>query len=707
MYFQLEVKSQGQEVHYPIIGGGKVNSSGWTDFSGLIHTSDFVYPLERAKMYVASMDENKNDFYADSFSLCYTTETGEEDKDKIIEFPDAPVDLPVMPVYINWYDEKQTIDGFGASGAFGTANNIRKMSPDMQDKVLDMLYTDEGAGLTIVRNRINPEINPQKGVYDWSQGDDQIWLMKEAKKRGVPTIMSTAWTPPAWMKTTGSVIGGELKEECYGDYAQYLAEYIIQYQKQFGITIDVISMANEPNLSPEYDGCLWSDKQITKWIRDYAVPVFKEKGITARLMAAEDMNFSEARVADALLDPQAAQRLDIVGVHGYGGGYSKLTVSENAGKPIWMTEVLGYHELNTTILDGLVWAKRIHQHMAIANVSAWNYWYAANTEKHSNGALLIIDIPSDTVFAPKRFYTIANYSKFVKPGDVRISSTMEPGENVYITAFKNKNANTLTFVAVNGNVNEQKIELNLNGATADSFKAYLTDDTNDLKQVADVKTDSVITLPARSVTTFVADVAETDAVPVQEYMGVDVNVKLPETQAVYGTPVIDGTIDNVWAEAVPVTTDIWGDGSVNTTGAQAQIKTMWDNEFYYVLMQVKDSNLSANSTDVYMQDCVEIFLDENNAHTGFYQEDDVQYRINCFGEATFTDNCDTERFKSQVVKTADGYIVEAAIPFTTVTPKAGMIMGTEFQVTDEYPGNTRSIQQPLVFYVLWLKIQTK
>ncbi len=690
MYFQLELKEQGQEVRYPIIGGGRINDKEWTELSGLIHTADFAYPLERVKMYVASMDENKNDFYADAFSLSYTRETGEEDKAKITEFPEQPVENPVMPVYINWYDEKQTIDGFGGSGAFGTANAIRKMSDKTAGEVLDLLFTDKGAGLTIVRNMVNPSISPKKGVYDWTQGEDQIWLMKEAQKRGVPTIMSTVWSPPPWMKTTDSVIGGELKEECYGDYAEYLAEYITQYERQFGITIDIISMANEPNLSPEYDGCLWNDKQITKWIRDYAAPVFAEKGITARLMAAEDMNFSEARVADALLDPQAAQRLDIVGVHGYGGGYSKLTVSENADKPIWMTEVLGYHEHSNTIMDGLVWAKRIHQHMAIANVSAWNYWYFANTEKRSNGSLIVLDTATDTYLTPKRFYTIANYSRFVKPDDVRISATMEPGENVFVTAFKNKNENRLTFVAVNGNVNEQKIKLNLNGANASSFDTYITDENNNLTKAA-VSAAGEITLPPRSVITFVSKVTDAQAVPVEDYMGADVNITLPEIVASQGTPVIDGKIDSVWTGAQVVSTDVWGDGSVNTTGAQAKVRALWDSNNYYVLMEVKDNNLSADNEQAYMQDCVEIFLDENNAHTGFYQEDDVQYRINCFNQATFTDNCNQAQFTSAVVKTNNGYIVEAAIPFTEVTPKAGMIMGTEFQVTDEYSGNTRSI----------------
>ncbi|MBE5988375.1 GH35 family endo-1,4-beta-xylanase [Lacrimispora xylanisolvens] len=148
--------------------------------------------------------------------------------------------------------------------------------------------------------------------------------------------------------------------------------------------------------------------------------------------------------------------------------------------------------------------------------------------------------------------------------------------------------------------------------------------------------------------------------------------------AVKGTPVIDGTVDEIWNQAkeepVRIMTMAW-------QGATGTVKTLWDEKNIYVLVRVKDKTLNTDSKNAYEQDSVELFLDENNDKSYYYQEDDGQFRVSCKNMVTFGSNGKREGFQSSVKVTEDGYLVEAKIPLTTTAEK-GKVMGFDVQIND-------------------------
>jgi endo-1,4-beta-xylanase len=159
------------------------------------------------------------------------------------------------------------------------------------------------------------------------------------------------------------------------------------------------------------------------------------------------------------------------------------------------------------------------------------------------------------------------------------------------------------------------------------------------------------------------------------------------TEAVFGTPVIDGAADGMWNRANTINTDVWVSG---TSGSVARVKTMWDKNYIYVLADVTDSLLSKSSANAWEQDSVEIFIDQNDGKTAYYEEDDGQYRINFDNEKSFGGNCDQVNFRSATALTSTGYIVEAAIPLSAVKGAFGKIMGFDVQVNnDENADGTR------------------
>ncbi len=153
--------------------------------------------------------------------------------------------------------------------------------------------------------------------------------------------------------------------------------------------------------------------------------------------------------------------------------------------------------------------------------------------------------------------------------------------------------------------------------------------------------------------------------------------------SIKGTPVIDGMAEALW-DSVP-------QYNINKyimawQGATATLKSMWDENNLYVLMDVKDSFLSTAAEDEYMQDSVEVFIDENNGKTSYYEYDDAQYRVSCENVQSFGAGADEDGFKTAVTKTVQGYIVEMSIPFKTPRTSTGII-GFEAQVNDDSKGD--------------------
>ncbi|ANY70888.1 1,4-beta-xylanase [Paenibacillus sp. BIHB 4019] len=155
-------------------------------------------------------------------------------------------------------------------------------------------------------------------------------------------------------------------------------------------------------------------------------------------------------------------------------------------------------------------------------------------------------------------------------------------------------------------------------------------------------------------------------------------------KAVKGTPVIDGSIDAVWANTKSIVTDRWVTGS---SGSKAKVRTLWDGRRLYVLAEVTDSLLSKQSANVWEQDSVEIFIDQNNAASSSYQADDGQYRINFVNEQSVNPVSLSGNLISAVKRTANGYVVEASIAWIGKAPKAGELIGFDVQVNNDEDGD--------------------
>ena len=165
-------------------------------------------------------------------------------------------------------------------------------------------------------------------------------------------------------------------------------------------------------------------------------------------------------------------------------------------------------------------------------------------------------------------------------------------------------------------------------------------------------------------------------------------VEANESSASYGTPVVDGVIDAVWSDTAAMEISRY---QLAWQGANGTAKALWDDKNLYVLFQVSDAQLDKASPNPWEQDSIEVFVDENNEKTSFYQDDDGQFRVNYENTTSFNPESIAAGFESAVAVSGTNYVVEVKIPFRTITPESGAVIGFDVQINDGRDGARQSV----------------
>lgn len=519
MKLSMEKKESSGQTTYPTVAEAVVSNANWTFLEGQFFYNSDVDSL----ILYAESSVPADSFYLDDVKIVMVTPALEEEQDT------SPVQVSV-----DWSAEKQTIDGFGASAAFRMAKNLQNWgTEESRNHILDLLYSpDNGIGLSWIRNMVgdgglkedgtqygqatdgpNPTFWSAPDVKNWEEPyfwDDQIWLMNEAKKRGATHFMSSVWSPPAWMKENNSVInGGALSKDHYQDFADYLVEYIQEYKSRFGIEIAAISPANEPNTVVQYSSSQWTADQLYDFVKNYLVPAFKENNITTDIMLPEAEYFSESLALPVLNDPELSPEILIIAGHDYHKDSAPLPVANAQGKRIWMTEMFPSQgqPRDLTMTSALEWAKYVHKYLTVSNASVVNYWWILNRNTDSNSGLIHLNIADNSSYIlSKRLFAFGQYSKFVRPGSVRLDTSPTPVKNVYVSAYKEELAGKISVVIINDNDYEKTVNLGISNFEVSDLTPYITNDQKDLEkgesiQVSNGSFSTVI--PAKSIITLI------------------------------------------------------------------------------------------------------------------------------------------------------------------------------------------------------------
>jgi len=381
-----------------------------------------------------------------------------------------------------------------------------------RSQIMDMAFSQAngGIGLTILRMKVPPLLETSPGVFD-DRDEAQTWIMQEAVKRGPVKLIASVWSPPPWMKTNGSIVGGALKEERYPDFADLLAHYASQYASQNGVDIYAVSMSNEPDtVGVNWDTCAWTNAQMARFLSFHLSPTFASQQIATKVIAPETARWDsiDSFLSSTYNNPAAFERVDLVAGHLYGGDPSRsVPTALNAGKRIWQTEVVGDA---WSMEAALHWATAIHDGLTKAQISAWLWFSMYNGAPGINEAGNLIGYnptAANRIAVSPTFWVLGNFSKFVRPGFVRIGTTINAPSSysgLRVSSYKDPNTGQLVVVAINTGVNALDISFSAPGFAGGALTPYITSISDNLAQQPPVSLSSRTAIPGRSVVTYVS-----------------------------------------------------------------------------------------------------------------------------------------------------------------------------------------------------------
>ncbi|SOC79590.1 glucosylceramidase [Salinimicrobium sediminis] len=381
----------------------------------------------------------------------------------------------------------QEIDGFGYTLTGGSALHINKMSDSARTELLQELFgtgKDE-IGVSYLRLSVGAsDLNEapfsyndlQEGETDvnlknFSLANDTVHLVPVLKEilKIAPDIkiMGSPWSPPAWMKDNKDTRGGSLLEEYYPVYANYLVKYV-QAMAEHGITIDAITVQNEPLHPGNNPSLLMLAEDQAEFIKNHLGPAFEKNNIDTKIIIYDHNADRPDYPISILNDPEAAKYIDGSAFHLYGGEIEALSEVHEAhpDKNLYFTEQwvgapgdfakeMSWHTENLLIGATRNWSRTVLE---------WNLAADENQQPHTDRGgcdrcLGAITITGDEVTREPAYYIIAQASKFVRPGSVRVESNLP--EDLPNVAFLTPEG-TVALIVQNKSETEKTVIVKLN-----------------------------------------------------------------------------------------------------------------------------------------------------------------------------------------------------------------------------------------------------
>ncbi len=355
----------------------------------------------------------------------------------------------------------QTIDGFGYTLTGGSATLINQLGAVAKANLLQELFGNNAAnaaGISYLRISIGAsDLNAAVFSYDdlpagqtdvnldnFSLSQDTIDLIPLLKEiiaiRPNIKILGSPWSPPVWMKDNASSKGGGLLPQYYGVYANYFIKYI-QAMKAKGITVDAITIQNEPQHGGNNPSMVMSAAQQAEFIKTNLGPSFQAAGVATKIIIWDHNCDNPTYPITVLNDPAAKTFIDGSAFHLYNGDITALSTVHNAhsDKNLYFTEQ--WTGANETFEANFM---RHIKNVIIGSMRNWSKvaleWNLASDQNYNphtpggctecKGALTIASSVSRNV----GYYIVAQVAKFVPFGSVRIFSNVV--NNLPNVAFK-------------------------------------------------------------------------------------------------------------------------------------------------------------------------------------------------------------------------------------------------------------------------------
>ncbi|WP_299242650.1 glycoside hydrolase family 30 protein [uncultured Aquimarina sp.] len=388
----------------------------------------------------------------------------------------------------------QSITGFGGAFTESSAYLLNKVSPKNRDAIIKAYFGKEGANYSLTRTHMNScdfslsqysyVPDEDKELKDFSvkeDMDDLIPMIKEALKTSEDgfKIFASPWTAPPWMKDNKHWVGGKLLPEYYDTWALFFSKYIDAYKEQ-GIDIWGFTVENEPHGNGDnWESMHFTPEEMTDFVQNHLGPKLEIDGKGDVKILGYDQNREGLKEwVNVMYENEASSKYyDGTAVHWYESTFEvfpealqyahhkapdkyliQTEACIDAEVPKWKDDAWYWSKEATDW--GWDWAPEDQKHLHPKYVPVYRYardiigclnnwvdgWVDWNMVLDKQGgpnwfknwciAPVIVDPDNDEVYFTPLYYTMAHFSKYIRP-EAKVINVENSDDEVMITAVKN------------------------------------------------------------------------------------------------------------------------------------------------------------------------------------------------------------------------------------------------------------------------------
>ena len=235
-----------------------------------------------------------------------------------------------VSVAIRSSDDGQRWQGAGAALTDSSVSVLSKMNADDRSWLLRKLFSPDQGNLNVLRLSIGANDFTAHGNYDFSAREGSTdyafeertivpWVKQIAALQPHLALYAAPWSPPGWMKDSGSMNGGSLRPAYYQAYAHYLAGWVRLYARN-SLPVAGLSVQNEPlHDTRDYPSAALPAAAEARFVHDYLKPALLADGLGNTPIFGLDHNWNDWQYAQELTQSPAAGDFAGYAFHCYGG----------------------------------------------------------------------------------------------------------------------------------------------------------------------------------------------------------------------------------------------------------------------------------------------------------------------------------------------------------------------------------------------------
>ncbi len=372
----------------------------------------------------------------------------------------------------------QKVLGFGAAFTDASCYWFGKLNDRERQALLSEFFGPAGLRLSVCRTCIgssdystsaysfddSPEPDPD--LKKFSIEHDRGYILPTLRAaRGVNPdlyLFSSPWSPPGWMKSGGSMLGGSMRKEYFASYAEYFVKFLQGYSAD-GVKINAVTIQNEVDTDQNgrMPAALWGQEYEIEFVKKFLGPAFEKASLDTRIWILDHNYNLWGRAIDELSDPDVNKYVDGIAWHGYDGTPDAMTRVHEAfpSKNAYWTEGGPDYTSPDYKTD---WAKWSHTFSEVLRnwaqcIVGWNLVLdekgTPNIGPFPCGGVVTVDSKTHEVTYSGQYWAFAHFSKAIRRGAQVIASHGDL-RGIDHVAFENPDGSRVLVITNQGDARE-------------------------------------------------------------------------------------------------------------------------------------------------------------------------------------------------------------------------------------------------------------